>query len=107
MRHVDAELPRELDHRAGHAAELERLARLEILQHRGLVVADGEAGLQPPLERDRQLDAQAGRDGGALLEDRAQELDGLRGSIPSSPSVAPVSALTGLKAALPISLSQI
>ena len=42
----------------------------------------------------------------ALLHDRAERARPSPGRAPSSPSVAPVSAVTGLKATLPISLSQ-
>ena len=57
----DAEQVGDLDHRAGQAVDLERLAGLEVLQHRRAVVADGEPGLEPPLDRDRHLDPERAR----------------------------------------------
>ena len=50
VRDGDSEFVRELDECAGHAVELERLAGFEVLEHRGLVVADREARLEPPFQ---------------------------------------------------------
>ena len=106
-RNLDPELLRELDDGSAHAVELELLAGLKVLEHRGLVVADGEARLQPPFERDRELDAEPLRHRRALGEHLSAAASTISGSVPSSPSVARVRALIGLNATLPTSFSQI
>src|SRR5205823_9498477 len=78
VRNFDAQLLGQLDDGPAHAVELQRLAHLQVLQHRGLVVADADSRLQPPLERYRKLDFEGCGNGRALLEDRAYELDHLR-----------------------------
>jgi len=44
MRDFDTDTTGELDYGSGHAVEFQRLTRFKILEHRGLVVADGQAG---------------------------------------------------------------
>jgi hypothetical protein len=49
MRDVDAQARGELHDRPGHALELEPLAGFQVLQHRRLVVADRDPGLEAPV----------------------------------------------------------
>ena len=50
MRHVQPEEAGDLDDRARQAVDLEGLAGLEILEHRGLVISHGDARLESSLE---------------------------------------------------------
>ena len=82
-------------------------ARLRVLQHRRLVRADFFGAGHPLIDRDRQLDAELRRHRFGLGHDLAHELRRHRGWRTSSSSVPPVSALIGLNATLPSSLTQI
>src|SRR6266699_2332155 len=63
-----------LHHRTGQRIDLHRPARLQVLQHRGLVVADSRGALDALVDRDRDLDAGAPRHRIDLFHGRTHHL---------------------------------
>ena len=107
LRDRHAQAIRDLDHRAREAVELERLAGLEVLQHRRLVVADRDSRLRAAARATRAARCRARRRPPRTPPSSRARSSTHLGRAPSSPSVAPVSASIGLKTTLPISFSQI
>src|SRR5215467_5774933 len=66
----------ELRHRADDGVELDGPVALEVLQHRGLVIADGSRPVDPALDIDGHGDPESGGDGLGLVHDAAHERPG-------------------------------
>ena len=106
-RRVDAGEVGELDDGVDERGELERLAGLEVLQRRGLVLADALGAGQPPLDRDRRAGRRPrGRSRASRPSSTRRAAASARGGT-CRPASTRVSALSGLNATLPISLTQI
>ena len=78
MRDVDVELLREFHDRPSHAVQLKPLPRLEVLEHRGLVLAHFKAGVEAAFQRDGDCCAERAGDGGAFFHDGTEQGDHFR-----------------------------